>query len=343
MIDSSAVTSRASLSSASLTALALSALATAIYWQTASDLLRLWTSGNPTYSHGLLLAFAAVWLTVRRWLCERPPIRFSWLGTLGVAGLSSAWAVAHFLDVLTAERLFFALMPPAILWATLGLRGFGRVGLPLALIVFAIPLWSILNPLLRPVTAHTVSAMMALIGVPSVAEVTRVLIPAGTFEIAENCTGLRQLVVAMPLALIFAEITRLRMPYSIALFGASILLSFLLNTIRIFVVVLSGQLTDMQHYFVTEDHVTLGWIIFAVGIGGFFFAAARLMPERWYRVPGIGSKEARRSNAGPGASRSAWSILLVVLALALGPVLTHLPLSDSVGDLMSGADRVIER
>jgi exosortase len=295
-----------------------------VYWQAIIDLLKLWTSGNPTYSHGLLLTLAAVWLTTRRWVREHPALRFSWFGTLCVAALSSAWVVADHFDVLTAERLAFALMPLAIMWSTLGLRAAARVGLPMALIVFAIPLWSVLNPILRPMTAHAVSVMMELVGVPSVADGTRVLVPAGTFEIAENCTGLRQLVVAMPLALIFAEMTHLRMRYAILLCGVSMVVSVVLNTLRIFVVVLSGQLTDMQHYFVTEDHVTLGWIMFAVGISLFLFAAGGWMPQRWHQSPWIGLRPVEGLDSHATSSTSVWRAGAVLLALILGPVFAHL-------------------
>jgi exosortase len=300
-------------------------LGIAIYWPNAIDLVRLWTGDNPEYSHGLLLMLVALWLTALRWARERPRLLFSWFGTLAIAVLASIWAVAHRFDIMTGERLAFVLMPLAIMWSTLGLRGVLQVGLPMGLIIFAIPLWSVLNLLLQPMTAHAVSFMMDLVGVPSVAEATMVLIPAGTFRIAENCTGLRQLVVAMPLALIFAEVTRLRMPYPMILLGASIVLSFLLNCIRIFVVVLSGQLTTMQHYFVTEDHVGLGWLIFAVGVAGFFFAASKLIPERWHRPqdrsPGIPVPTQDIDSTGLLATRLA----VIPLSLALGPVLVQMP------------------
>lgn len=268
-----------------------------------------------TYSHGTLLVALALGITgYDLW---RNPGALRWAPSpAGAAALVAAvavWAGASLVVVKVGTMLGAWLILAGAVWALFGLRGLRRLALPLGLVVFAIPLWSVLNEPLRLATAHAVSMLLGLTGVTNLLEGATISILAGRFHVADNCTGLRQLVVAMPLALLFAGWVGLRPRYAGLMFLLAIVLSFLLNTLRIYMVVLAGAMTDMQHYLVREDHVTLGWVLFGLGMAVFFFAATRLMPDRWFVNP----RASRASGSGRGRGTRMVATVSVLSGLAL--------------------------
>ncbi len=92
-------------------------------------------------------------------------------------------------------------------------------------------------------------------------------------------------------------------------------LALLANWIRVFVIVVAGYLTDMQHYLVRVDHYYFGWALFAVAIAGFFLFVRRLpaAPEEQTTSPSGSNRPARGISAHAAVACS-------VLALAAGPV-----------------------
>jgi EpsI family protein len=268
-----------------ITLIAALALAAFAYASTLAGLWRIWVDPDEaTYSHGLLLVAVALGLSAQRLWRARAVLvpRPSLLGLAGVGLLCMGWFLGGVLSIQAAQQLAVAASLPLILWAILGRRGLLALGPAPWLLLFAVPVWSVLNEILRGFTADTVGVVMNGVGITTVVDGSSLLVPAGTFEVADNCTGLRQLVVAMPLALIFAQVLGLRAWAGALVFGAAVLLSVALNTLRILIVVYAGAVTEMQHYFVTEDHVGLGWVLFAVGMTAFLFALARWAPQAWY-------------------------------------------------------------
>ena len=57
----------------------------------------------------------------------------------------------------------------------------------------------------------------------------------------------------------------------------ALLLAMLTNWLRIFIIVLAGHLSDMQHHLVTDEHYSFGWYMFA-GMMVLFFLVVRRWP-----------------------------------------------------------------
>ncbi|WP_018952632.1 exosortase C-terminal domain/associated protein EpsI [Thioalkalivibrio sulfidiphilus] len=283
-----------------------------------------------TYSHGPLLLLIALGIAgYRLW---REPQALGWNPSLIGAGLllaaSGLWLVSTLAVVKVGTMLAAWLVLVGGVWSVFGVRGFRILALPLGLLLFTIPLWSVFNEALRSSTALTVDWLLNATGTTTVREGAVLHIAAGSFSVDDTCTGLRQLVVAMPLAFLFAAWIGLKPLFGWVMLGLAITMSFLMNTLRIYVVVLAGAMTDMQHYFVQEDHIGLGWVMFGLGMLALFFTAARLLPDAWFKSPSVSAGTKLRT-AEPRLSAG------VVSATALGiTLLVALLLGRPAADLL---------
>ncbi|MEZ5550302.1 MAG: EpsI family protein [Pseudomonadales bacterium] len=297
---------------------------TFLYHSTAEDILFVWTgSENTDYSHGLLLFFASVVILLLAWRRAPMSLRYSWSGALAVAVLSLIWLLSGLVNVMVAQQLAFLLMIPALFWALYGWSRLKTLLIPLSLPICAVPIWDILNQgQLQVLTASAVRLYMELLGFSVLQDGVVLQVPAGTFRVAENCSGMRQIVVAIPLCLISAYLNGFRWWASVVYACLGIVLAILVNTIRILIVVVSGYLTEMQHYFVTDDHISLGWVLFVVFMGAFLYLTARLPQGIAARMTVPERLHDREQSAAPAQERKAVSgLALLLLAICLGPAL----------------------
>lgn len=319
---------------AALGLLALFALLVLSHRQSFVALWEVWRKPEDlTYSHGPLLLLIALGITAYRlW---REPQALGWnpslIGAVLLLAASGLWLVSTLAVVKVGAMLAAWLVLVGGVWSVFGIRGFRILALPLGLLLFAIPLWSVFNEPLRSATALTVDWLLNATGTTTVREGAVLHIAAGSFSVDDTCTGLRQLVVAMPLAFLFTAWIGLKPAYGWVMLGLAITVSFFMNTLRIYVVVLAGAMTDMQHYFVQEDHIGLGWVMFGLGMLALFFTAARLLPDAWFKSSRV-STETRPRAAKPRLSAGVVSVtalgITLLAALLLGRPAADLPPTD---------------
>ena len=229
-----------------------------------------------------------------------------------------------------AAQLLLPLLIAFSVWTLFGYQAFRAFLFPIMLIVCAIPVWEVINEgWLQKITAASVSGMLEIVGISNYRENVQIYIPVGTFRVAENCSGMRQLVAAITIAVIYAYINHFRLIGMLAYTITAIFLSVIINMIRIFIVVVSGQLTNMQHYFVQKDHVTLGWVLFGIGIFIFIYLSNKIFSAE--------TEEHTKSSAEPGfevvkpqASAVFKAVMLIVIGLSVGPVLAKVYISETV-------------
>ena len=232
-----------------------------------------------TYSHGLLLMAVCGWLIWRDgrrhgWPGRNPDWR--WLIPLSVIVVLFRLAALAALDL--PQRL---LLIPLLLCLT-GLLG-GRAWLklfffPLLLLSLAIPMWGLLIAPLQALAVMVVSSLLTLIDIPASIHDTHIRIAAGTFSVSQGCSGLRYLLVAAAITLLWGHLylrdIRTRLIY--LLIGTAFAL--VCNWIRITALILIGHYTDMQHPLM-EDHNNFGWYIFAAALLPLFWIG-RQLPHR---------------------------------------------------------------
>ena len=303
-------------------------LTLAVYHSTVVSLLQLWTNPeNPTYSHGLLLVVVCVVLFYRQWAThiETFQLQPNAPGTLLLGITSFVWLLASLGNIQIVRQLCLLVIVGFVLWSTLGYRAARTVSFPILLMFFAIPIWEPLTIYLQIITVNAVAFLLTVTGIPSVLEGIFVLVPAGTFEVTLSCSGLSQFIVAIMVAALYSHINRIGLRRGSLLTLIAIGVSILTNTLRIYIVVLAGQLTAMQHYFVTEDHWTLGWVLFGIGMLVFILVVNRVIPvddkESTGKKPalhGMLDKQAR-----PVTRIRLTALLIILCGIAIGPALTY--------------------
>ncbi len=268
----------------------LSALAVALtlHWPAALRLHQLWTdTDNSIYTHGYLVAATAAWLIWRRreYINGAP--------AAPVSGALVLLFVAELLWLLAFQSgigLGYLILLPVLLWLVV-LIGFGLgvarvLLLPLAYPYFAMPIWGVLNPLAQWGTVFAVRPLLYMAGVNAYFAGNVVHLSSATIEIAGGCSGLRYIMVALAIATLLGELRNDSLRMRVQLLALATALAVIGNWIRVFIVILAGDLTHMQNYLVKHSHVGFGWCVFAVAMLIFF-----LIERRWPVTPPANSHE----------------------------------------------------
>lgn len=225
---------------------------------------RLWTT-SITYSHGYLVLALVVWLAIRevRRLPSGPGSP-DVLGLLALAVVTGAAVAAHASDVLVVQLLLMPAVFVTMVWSAAGWTASKRFVAPAAYLIFAIPVWDHINEPLRVMTTSVVEQLAYLTSIPTFVEGNTVHIPSGTFHIEGGCSGLHYLIVACALSALYGLLELQTWKRRAGVVAAAAALALIANWIRVYVIILAGHLTDMQHYLVTVDHYYFGWGVFFV-------------------------------------------------------------------------------
>ncbi|HZF17221.1 MAG TPA: EpsI family protein [Steroidobacteraceae bacterium] len=287
--------------------------AVGFYWPTVTSLAAQWHLG--AYRHGWIVALIALGLLVRErhaiWTARIQP-------DLAAAVLLVAASVAWVVCLRANLQVLHQLLWPAI--AVLGIATFaGRAaaracGFAIAFLYFAVPLWSALIPLLQWLAATVVGFLLRASGISVFIAGDVVQVAAGNFRIADGCSGLNYLLIALTLATLYGELLRCQWRDRLRLIALAAGLALLGNWIRIYLLVLIGVASDMQSKLVGA-HAAFGWWLFAGVLVVYFIAASRL---RLRYQKGVGVEPATTS----GGSRSRWAVAIAgAIGFTVGPLL----------------------
>lgn len=313
-----------------------------MYYPTVASLAHLWIfSKYVAYKHGLILLGIGIYFFYQRWvqLQNTISIQFDVVGFLLLIAASLVWFFAQIAEVLVVQQLTFILILYFILWALMGYRISRQFAFPILLLICAVPVWGFINEgMLQIITVKVVASMLKLIGVNSYIENVRIFIPEGGFSVNPECAGMQQLVAAISLAAIYAYLNNFKL---LSLFIYMVLLAVLalmLNILRIFIVVLSGHLTNMQHYFVRVEHVSLGWGLFAVGILIFILLSNRVLSSEYgHFITRINDETLFfRKGLNISKKRCILQLFLVLFGLSAGPLwaqIEHSKIQATMGKL----------
>jgi exosortase A len=298
-------------------------LVVVLYHATVQDVLEKWgQSVEGEYAHGYLVLAISVYMIFvsrHRLAVLNPCENAAGLFTVAAAGL--LWLVARVVDVQMVQALAVVLLMLSVIWTITGNRVTRQLLLPVLFLCFAIPIWSALSPLLQELTADTVFWLTRAAGVPAMRHEQMIVVPAGTLSIEEACSGLRYLLAALTLGVLYAWLnyqgTRARLLVVVVAAGAAILS----NVIRVFIVVYLAYITDMQHPWVS-DHLAFGWWLFG-GMLVLLLAIDVLLSRHSapQAVPGSSTQPANSPACGHGRGTRVVIALLAAALIATGPVL----------------------
>lgn len=246
----------------------------------------LWKYGfdDGTYSHAYLVPFIVLYLLyildIENRIIFRTTFSPLWMSILLFSG------IALLLATLSQISLLYWAMSLLVLVALIFqvFRFNVSTFFPIAYLVFIYPFWGSLALLFQKISVFMVTLMMSFTSIPVYVENEFVTIPSGVFEIAEGCSGLRYIIVALAISslYIFLYLRTFRSAFLFtifALFGA-----LLTNWVRIALLVIIGHETNMESSLMT-DHNNFGWYIY-VPVAILQFLLGRKLEEKEERELG---------------------------------------------------------
>ena len=241
----------------------------------AEMVMQWWDSS--TYNHILFVPLILGWLVVQRApeLAQLEP-RAWWPGLVGLAGALFIWLLGNISGLATASHLGAVLMLQTSAVALLGPRVSAGLLFPLAYGLFLVPIGDELVPALQMVTAFLTIWLTEASGIPAIIEGVFIDTPAGLFEVAEACSGVKFLVAMIALGTLVSHVCYRSWWRRAAFMTLAIVLPILANGVRAWGTIYIAQSQGIA-FAAGFDHIFYGWVFFALvmaallGIGWKFF------------------------------------------------------------------------
>jgi exosortase A len=231
-----------------------------------------------TYSHAYLIPFITLYLYYQlqndQLLVYK--VHFSWFGSL----LFFASCYGLFITASAQISVGYWLSSLGILIAAIIMlyQYHWRVIFPAAFLILIIPMWGPLAVILQGMSVNGVNFMMSFTGIPTYVEGNLVSIPAGVFEIAGGCSGLRYFIVSIAISTLFVFLNMMNIRNITLFIAVAIIGALITNWIRITLLIVIGQYTNMTSSLMT-DHNNFGWYIFVPFMILLFVFGNRLAEE----------------------------------------------------------------
>jgi EpsI family protein len=150
---------------------------------------------------------------------------------------------------------------PLLIWLVIGNRAAKCIAFPLYFMLFAIPIGEQLIPYLQELTTDIAVPLLEYTGVPIYRNGLYLDIPAGRFLVAEACSGISFLIAAVVFGNLYAYLSFKTLPKQLVFVIISIVVPILANAIRVYGIVLTAHLTDME-YAAGADHIIYGGVFY---------------------------------------------------------------------------------
>ncbi len=247
------------------------------------DLWVRWNKFDESYSHGMLvLGISAYYLLSQLKSLSTTSINIGWFGLILMFGSSVLWLLAFYASIEAIQQVILPFIIWLFFYTILGWNTAKTVVFPIGFLYFSIPIWDVLTVPLQYITTDVNGILLSLSGVSAHIEDVFVTLPGGKFEIAGGCSGLRYLLISITLTSLYSYLNYTRIKSSAILIISGILMALMANWIRVFIIILAGNATNMEHFLV-DEHDHFGWLVFAITLIPLFFLAHKL--ERDFDEP----------------------------------------------------------
>ncbi|HIL81405.1 MAG TPA: exosortase/archaeosortase family protein, partial [Myxococcales bacterium] len=221
----------------------------------------------PGDSAPIVIIAIAAWLAYRRSnriralpLCTGP--WWLWLPLFSLGAGFSAWAI--YTQALDLQVISLVFVVSGLVVAYLGSAGLRALWLPIAVLLFAVPLPA---PLLLAVvfklqiwTAQLAGSCLYLLGVPHLVSGDQILRVSQAFQVIEGCSGMRSIQILTLLTVLLVDLFQRRGWHAVILIGIAPLLAFALNGVRVLTLILN------PHSEIIAIHNLQGIVILLVGL-----------------------------------------------------------------------------
>lgn len=219
---------------------------------------------SSTYNHVLFVPLILAWLVSLRAdeLAKLTPSTF-WPGLLLLAGALFLWLLGDISGLALATHLALVLALHACVITMLGVRVAVALLFPLCYMLFLVPFGDELVPLLQTITARLTIALTHWSGID--AQINGVFIdtPAGLFEVAEACSGVKFLIAMIALGALAAQVCFVSWRRRMLFLAVAMALPVLANGVRAWGTIYIAQSRGIA-FAEGFDHILYGWVFFAL-------------------------------------------------------------------------------
>jgi exosortase A len=221
-----------------------------------------WNSS--TFNHILLIPAILGWLVWQRApeLAKIVPQAW-WPGLVLSAGGASMWLLGAVSGVDLARQLGAVAMLVSTVPLLLGARVAAALVFPLCYAFLLVPMGEELVPALQLFTAKITVALVTASGIPAHIEGVFIDTPAGLFEVAESCSGVKFLIAMVALGLLVANVCFRSWKRRVVFLTACVIVPILANGVRAFATIWIAQSIGAERA-VGIDHIIYGWFFFAI-------------------------------------------------------------------------------
>jgi exosortase len=293
--------------------LALLALFVVFFLPTVNGLFERWIKWDESLSHGLLVNGMFIYLLYKStpWQNTQNSKLTSSLLLIALALTSVMWFFFRAAQIFILEQMLLLVLLAGFYACTYGLKTALNFRLLLLLPIFTIPAWDQLTTPLVNLSGWVVGNLVQMIAIPAVIDGNNIFIPFGQIVIADGCSGLRYLEIALALAFIIALLNNYSERQLIPALIIAATLGLFANWLRIFILVLIGYESKMQSSLMA-NHELFGWALFGI----------MCLPAIYFAPIVTQSPKKRPENLIKPY------LLLPVFALAIGPILNFFITSE---------------
>lgn len=238
-----------------------------------------WNSS--TYNHVLLIPLIIGWLIWQRVpeLAKISPGP-AWIpGLLLFSGAAFLWVLGALAGVATARQAGAVGMLIAAAVTFLGPKGSAALAFPLGYMALLVPIGDEFIAPLQMITAALTIALVHLSNIPATIDGVFISTPAGLFEVAEACSGVKFLVAMVAFGVLVANVCFISWRRRAAFLLLCLLVPILANGVRAWGTVFAAQYVGAQAA-TGLDHIVYGWVFFAIVI-----ALVMSVSWRWFDRP----------------------------------------------------------
>lgn len=230
-------------------------------YTTLIDIANEWWSTGP-YNHGLLGFGLALYIIYKKRKDIAPPY-FNNLSLLLLCTASTILVFANLASIGQLQVLSLFLILLSLLVCLWGISIINKLLLPLMMIFLTLPIWNVLQVPLRSISTWVSFHVVETLNFEIIRHGYELRTPSGVFFVEEACSGLGFFLASTLFAVYVAQINNLSRKSALQFLCCAISIAIVANWIRIIIIIIVGSQTEMQH-FIVQDHLTFGWIVFAV-------------------------------------------------------------------------------
>jgi len=276
-----------------LLAAALLLLLTA-YWPTALSMAEIWARSQ-TFAHGFLVVPMSGWLMWRQRGALAGIPRAPWLPALFLlAAASATWLTAYLASVQVLQQYCLVAMLICTVAALLGGALTRTMAFPLAFLLLAVPFGEVFIPPLMDFTAAFVTTALRAVGIPVFRDNHDFSLPTGSWSVVEACSGLRYMIAALALGLVYVHLNYQRLRTRLRFMLLVLTVPVVANGARAFLIVLIGHWSGMR-LATGIDHLLYGWLFFGLVMGLLFWIGSRWRES----IASVPSRHPTATHSGP--------------------------------------------